>query len=153
MAGFSLENIKKQQYAWTDKATDDIWCGGPCDSIEECVKEAIDCGYEDGSTIAVGLIERYKVEYINGDHIIELLQEEAYDEIGEVTDDWLDSVTMEQREDLSNRLLTTVLEWLKEYKHEPSFYKVHPLAEPVVITIRGADQAKEEEECIDKQEQ
>ena len=133
MSGFSLQNKAKQKYAWTDMATDEIWRGGPCDSIEECIKDAIEWGHKEGNLIAVGLIEPYKVDYVSGDHIIELFQQNAYDEIGEVAEEWLNSVTMEQRKDLSSRLLKVVKEWLKDCNEEPSFYKVHPLAELVTI--------------------
>ena len=64
MPGFSLENLKKVEYAWTDHPSDDIQRGGPCDSIEE---------------------------------------------------------------------------WMKEYKYTPSFYKVHPLTEPVVISLEDSN--------------
>ena len=128
-----------QRYAWTHKTTDDIWQGGLCDSIEECIEEALLCGYEVGQTIAVGLAEPYKVTYVCADRIIEDLQEEAYDEVGEVSDGWLDSVTKEQRESLCEKLLKAVLEWLKECGEEPSFYKVHPIAEPVIIKKEKGD--------------
>lgn len=134
MAGISLENIKKQQYAWTDKATDDIWRGGPCDSIEECVKEAVALGdYKNGDTIAVGLVEKYVPKYVDTDRLIEGLQEVAADEVGEVAGDWLVDISKEELGDLHERLLSTTLEWLKQYNYMPSFYKVHPLADPVTI--------------------
>lgn len=141
MAGLSLEKTKKKEYAWTDNPSDDIWRGGPCDSIEECIKEAIALGdYKAGDTIAVGLVEKYVPKYVDTDRLIEGLQEAAADEVGEVAEDWLWDIEKEDRKVLDERLLNTVLEWLKEYKYEPTFYKVHPLAEPVVVTIKGADQ-------------
>lgn len=142
MAGLSLGNIKKQQYAWTDRLSDDIWRGGPCDSIEECVKEAVVLGdYKDGNTIAVGLVEKYVPKYVDIDRLIEGLQEAAVDEVGEVAEDWLWDIKKEDRKVLDERVFNTVLEWLKEYKYEPTFYKVHPLAEPVVIKIGDSDGA------------
>ena len=30
----------KKKYAWSRNKTDDIWYGGICDSVKECVEEA-----------------------------------------------------------------------------------------------------------------
>ena len=125
----------KKGYAWTRKSNDDIWLGGICDSVKECIEEARYEGYEDSDTFALGYTVPYEVDYIDGDLVIEALQEQAYDELGEVSEDWLDNITREQREDLNNRLLKVVLEWLKDCKEEPSFYKVEPFDE---LTLQEA---------------
>lgn len=122
----------KKRYAWSRRSNDEIWCGGICDSINECIDEAI---ADETDTIALGYAKPYEVEYIDGDLIIEWLQEQAYDEFGEVTEDWLDYITKEQREDLNNRLLKVVLEWLKDCKEQPTFYRVEPFDE---LTIQEA---------------
>ena len=128
----TTKEVKKKEYAWTDHASDDIWSGGPCDSIEECVQEAKALGYTD-CTIAVGLVERYMPTYVDTDRMIECLQETAFDEVGEVAEDWLLDISKEDRNVLDERLYKVVIDWLKEYKYTPSFYKVLPLAEPVAI--------------------
>ena len=125
----------KKGYAWTRKSNDDIWRGGICDSVKECIEEARYEGYEDSDTFALGYALPYEVDYIDGDLVIEALQEQAYDELGEVSESWLDSITREQREDLNNRLLKVVLEWLKDCKEEPSFYRVEPFDE---LTLQEA---------------
>lgn len=125
----------KKKYAWSQSKTDDIWLGGICDSVKECVEEAKAEDYEDTDTFAIGYVEPYEVNYVNSDLIIEYLQQDAYEEIGEVAEDWLDSVTNEQREDLENRVLKVVLEWLKDCKEEPKFYKVLPFDE---LTLQEA---------------
>lgn len=122
------------KYAWTKSINDCIWRGGPCNSIAECIDEAINEGYENGDTIAVGIVEPYEVRYVDVDCIIEGLQMQAEDDVGEVAEDWLECITREQRENLGDKLLRIVREWLKEIDEEPSFYKVLPLSD--VITIR-----------------
>ena len=129
----------KEKYAWTLHMDDDIWRGGPCDSIDECVKEAILEGYKNGDSISVGLCEDYKVDFIDGDYMVEWLQGQAVDTVGEVAYDWLDALTLEQRKDLSDMLLDTVTKWMKKHDQEPHFYKVMPLYN---ITI-GEDIPKE----------
>lgn len=126
-----------KKYAWTKHKTDEIWYGGPCDSVKECVEEARQEGYIDAELFAIGYIEPYQVEYVNSDLIIEYLQQDANDEIGEVAEDWLSGVSREQRADLENRVLKVVLEWLKDCKEEPTFYKVLPFDE---LTLQEAMQ-------------
>lgn len=125
----------KYKYTWTHKSNDEIWRGGPCDTIKECIEEAKAEDYQDTDTIAIGYAIPYEVDYIDGDLVIEYLQQTAYDEIGEVTDGWLDYITREQREDLNNKLLKVVLQWLKDCKEEPDFYKVEAFDE---LTIQEA---------------
>lgn len=124
-----------KKYAWSRHSDDEIWHGGVCNSVKECVEEARLEDYKDTDTFAIGYVEPYQVDYVNSDMIIEYLQEDAYDEIGEVSESWLDSITTEQREDLESRVLKVVLEWLKDCKEEPTFYKVLPFDE---LTLQEA---------------
>lgn len=124
-----------KKYVWTRKSNDDIWNGGICHSVRECVEEAQYEGYKDTDVFALGYAIPYVVDYVDGDLIIDALQEEAYDELGEVSEGWLDHITLKQREDLNNRLLSVVLDWLKECEEEPTFYKVEPFDE---LTLQEA---------------
>ena len=117
------------KYAWSRHSDDEIWYGGPCDSIKECVEEAIAEGYELSDTFAIGLIENYKINTNLADIIIERLQEDAYDEVGEVSDGWLDSATPDDIARLDCRLSQLVSDWLKEVKEEPNFYTIAPCNE------------------------
>lgn len=122
-----------KKYTWSKKSDDEVWRGGPCDSIRECVKEAVDEGYGVDETIALGLIEPYEIEYDFADEIIYRLCEDAYDKVGEVSDSWLDSVSKENLEKLNNRVTQVVREWLKEINEEPTFYKVLPFEECTLL--------------------
>ena len=124
-----------RKYAWSVRISDDIWRGGPCDSVKECIEEARLEGYKDTDTFALGYIEPYQTNYVNGDLIIEHLQQNAYDEVGEVAEGWLDDISIEQRADLNGRLEKVVSEWLKDCKEEPTFYKVLPFDE---LTLQEA---------------
>lgn len=123
------------KYAWTKHKNDEVWYGGPCDSVKECVEEARLEDYKDAELFAIGYIEPYQVDYVNADQIIEYLQEYAYDEVGEVSESWLNDVSIEQRADLENKVLKVVLEWLKDCNVEPSFYKIEPFDE---LTLQEA---------------
>ena len=69
-----------KQYAWSRHSDDELWYGGPCDSIRECVEEAQGEDYKMDDTIALGLIERYEVNYDFAQDIVERLCEDAWDE-------------------------------------------------------------------------
>ena len=124
-----------KKYAWSRHKTDEIWRGGICDSVKECVEEAKAEGYTDTETFAIGYIEPYQVDYVNADQIIEYLQEDAAENVGEVSEDWLTNITSEQYADLESRVRKVVLEWLKECNEEPTFYKVLPFDE---LTLQEA---------------
>jgi hypothetical protein len=117
------------KYAWSRHSDDEIWHGGPCDPIKECVEEAIAEGYELSDTFAIGLIENYSIDIDFADMIIERLQEDAYDVVGEVSDGWLDYVNRDDITHLDNKLRQVVNDWLKEIKEEPTFYTIAPCSE------------------------
>ena len=137
-----------KQYAWSRHSDDEIWYGGPCDSIRECVKEASDEGYSSEDTIALGFIERYEVNYDFAQDIVERLCEDAWDEVGEASDGWLDSIKRPELDKLNEKLIPIIKDWLKENHEEPSFYRVLPfeecsLAEALEIhKSKTADSAK-----------
>ena len=121
------------RYAWSLRPDDDIWHGGPCASIEECIQEALFEGYEPGTKIAVGYIEPYVVKDMNIDVFIERLQMDACEEVGEVAEDWLSSITKKQISELESEIEKVVLKWLKDIDEVPSFYKVLPLKDMVEL--------------------
>jgi hypothetical protein len=119
----------KKRYAWSRHSDDEIWYGGPCDSIKECVDEALAEEYELSDTFALGLIEPYILDIDFADMIVEHLQEDAYAEIGEVTNGWLDHVHRDDLTALDEQIKQVVNEWLKKVKEEPTFYTIAPFEE------------------------
>ena len=119
----------KQKYAWSKNSDDEIWCGGPCDSIKECVEEALSEGYSIEDSFALGIIEKYEINSLFADRIIEDLQQDAYDEVGEVAYDWLESVTALQKKELETLIQNVVYMWLSRINEKPTFYKVFPCEE------------------------
>jgi len=43
-----------KKYVWTRKSNDDLWNGGICHSVRECVEEARYEGYKDTDVFALG---------------------------------------------------------------------------------------------------
>lgn len=85
--------------------------------------------YELTDTFALGLIEDYKIDYDYAQDIVERLCEDAWDEVGEASDGWLDSAKRPELDKLNEKIIPIVREWLKEIHEEPSFYKVLPFEE------------------------
>lgn len=125
----------KYKYAWSKNKDDEIWRGGPCETLKECVEEALAEDFDMTDTFSIGHIEPYEVDYDFADTIIERLGEDAYDVVGEVAYDWLANVSKEALEKLNIRISTVIKEWLKEINEEPTFYKVFPCEE---CTLREA---------------
>jgi len=119
----------KQKYAWSRCGDDEIWHGGPCDTIKECVDEALAEGYSMEDSFALGITEKYEIGSLFADRIIEDLQQDAYDEVGEIAYDWLESVTALQKEELETLIQHVVYMWLSRINEKPTFYKVHPCEE------------------------
>ena len=134
-----------KKFAWTKHKSDEIWRGGPCDSVKECVEEARAEGYSDEELFAIGYTERYEPNYVNSDMIIEYLQQDACDNVGEVAEDWLSDITHEQRAELESRVLKVVQEWLEYCGEKPTFYKVLPFDE---LTLKEALEKYKDDENV-----
>lgn len=115
-----------KRYAWSRNIDDEIWRGGPCDSIRECVEEAQAEDYELDDKIAIGYVVDYKINHDFSDDIVCRLAEEAFDEVGEASDGWLDSAKKEELEILNDRVTEVIKQWLKEIHEEPTFFKIEP---------------------------
>ena len=119
----------RYKYAWSKNKDDEIWYGGPCDTIKECVDEALAENFNMTDTFSIGHIEPYKIKYDFAQDIVERLCEDAWDEIGEASEGWLDSAERAQLDLLNKRITPIIMEWLKEINEEPTFYKILPCEE------------------------
>lgn len=126
-------------YTWMENDNCDIWDRGEFETIKECIDEALDCGYEPGDTIYVGECQEVEVGGIYFDDVLDRVEETMYDEVGEVSEGWdITSITgsysyrKEIYEKYEEKLRHLVVDYLKEVKEEPSFYKVINVG-PVVI--------------------
>lgn len=125
----------KKEYSWTENKTDDIWYHGKFDSVEACIKDAINCGKKSGEKIVIGICEDY-VPQLSADNLLDLVSEEAYEEAGEVAKGWPefeDRKGYKYVEKLQEKIDKAFNEWLVETKQVPDFYRILPLADPVII--------------------
>jgi hypothetical protein len=90
-------------------------------SIAEAINAA-NADDPDATEVYVGKIERY-YPHIDGDNIIERLQEGAIDD-NEYADDWLDDVSGVEVNELEKKLNEVLQSWLKDHGHEPTFFSI-----------------------------
>lgn len=124
-----------KEYSWTENQTDDIWYHGKFDSVEECIKDAIGCGKKPGEKIVIGICEDY-VPHLSADTLLDQVSEDAYEEVGEVAEDWPelgDRKGYKYADKLQAKIDKVFNEWLEETKQVPSFYRIQPLADLVTI--------------------
>ena len=63
--------------------------------------------------------------YIDGGSIIENLQDQTYSECGEFAEGFLDYVSKEEEEELSEMLNYVLNEWINKYNYRPEFYNIY----------------------------
>ena len=107
------------QYSWYF----DELIGGtePCDTIEECLKEARrenDGTYE---YVFIGTVEYYESK-IDIDDLIEKIQDDVYYYTEDNIEDYLENVTDEEKGELSLMLNKAFDEWKNRYHYEVDYY-------------------------------
>lgn len=108
------------------ESNNEIWSADiECYSREEAIAEGMKGAIEDGlKSFRIGRKEACGVPRICVDTIIENAQEQLYDEVGEVSETYLEYVTKEQEKELEEQLNEVFWQWHKKYNLFPSCYKV-----------------------------
>jgi hypothetical protein len=88
------------------------------EAIQAGIKELnelkkIDDNYKDVNSFYVGQVQYY-TPYISPEWLIEQVGEMAYDECGEVAEDWLCHVKNEKVKQLGDMINEVFMEWLKD---------------------------------------
>lgn len=114
---------------WTVELTEidcEIWDSDiECNSKEEAIKEGIKCAKEDGlKSFRIGRVIPCGIPNIDTGWLLEKAQEQLYDEVGELADVYLDSMTKEEFEELDKLLNEVFQQWHKKHKLEPNCYKI-----------------------------
>lgn len=116
------ENAK--EYTWSKKPDDERWQHEIFGSVEECIADALEnYDFKKGDTIAIGICYKHIVE-VDGEDILERIEEMAFDDVGEAAEDWINYKDKKSISDLSEKLTNIVNEWLKKTGQKPSFYRV-----------------------------
>ena len=105
------------KYYWSFDKNEEIWRNSG-DSIEGCIEEAKLYAKEEGKDhVYISKLEKYEPA-IDGEHIIDYLIEQAFEEYGESSDGWLDEADATS---LGEVLTDSLIEWLEVENKEPHF--------------------------------
>lgn len=115
------------KYTWEYNDNVEMWMHDEFDTIEYCIEDAKEnYDVEVGDTIVVGEVVPYEVSVFAG-HVLEDLEQNAYEECGEAAEDWETFNYKEDRDkldELSDQLTEVVKAWLKKYNRMHDFYKI-----------------------------
>ena len=109
-----------KKYAWS--FDEERYFDDDSGTVEEALAAARECdsACED---VFVGEIAPY-VPHICGERVIDGLQEDSFNECGDVSEQWMIRIKPEEEKDLSEMLTSAFTEWAKKYGHMPNFYAV-----------------------------
>lgn len=124
------------KYSWSENQSDKIWHHDRFDTIEECIRDAVEhYKKKPGDQIAVGICEDY-VPHVDVDVLLDRAGEDAYEVCGEAAEDWLAFSFRNGYTDadkLQEKLDKAFHEWLEETHQVPGFYHIEPLADMITI--------------------
>ena len=130
----------------TDIGSDNPWRSGPFDSKSDAIKAAL-LEWEEYKGLInihnkdlkdyfqVGQLENH-IPHISSDSIIDYLRERAYDEHGEVSDDWLMDIVSNEERELEDSLNTVLAEWLTKVNANPKFGSIAHIENFNVSTVK-----------------
>lgn len=115
------------KYTWEYSDNEEIWRHDLFDTVEDCVLDAKEnyC-VEAGTEIVVGESVPCEI-YIDSTDVLETLENQIYDEYGEVAEGWNAfnyKEDKEKLESLSRKLSNVIRIWLQENNNLPTFYKI-----------------------------
>jgi hypothetical protein len=89
---------------------------------------------EEGATIETALsVPIHPTSFMpDADEIIDSMTNQANDEVGEVSEDWLANVTADRKIDLQDKIHTVILKWLEEGDDIPKFWRCSQIQQHVV---------------------
>ncbi len=123
-------------YSWAEYEDQEIWNNGKFETVEDCIRDALGSGYVYGDTIYVGLCADVEISGIDLSQQLEAVEENMYDQVGEVSEGWDISSITEKRRSIyrlyEERLQELIKNYIKEIGEEPGFYTITDIM-PVAI--------------------
>lgn len=125
-------------YTWSN---DDayIWDGETFDNIEECIEDAKSHGAHAGDSIFVGECKNVEIGGIDLDDILYRVEENVYEQIGEVSENWniySTSGDYTYRKPIydkyDEKLRQLVLDYIEEIGETPKFQRIVNVQEIVI---------------------
>lgn len=133
-------NEVKRLYCWSDNE-ERFGFGGDIElTRSEAIGAAVnDLGIPDGVSLYIGVRCDFHAEDFmpDGNEILGLISERAYERAGEVADGW-PTWGRSNNDTLTARLRKVVGDWFNEKNDQPSFYAVDDIED---VTLEAADAA------------
>lgn len=109
------------QYIWNEN-DEEYWNNDSFDTIEEALKDA-KTNTNNIKGVYIGQVRNF-VPRVKADDVIEQIQEDAYELVGDVSENYFSKVSKEHEEEL-NKTLTMVFNiWAEKYGYTPDFYYI-----------------------------
>ena len=118
-------------YTWMDYPNAEIWNHDCFETIEECIQDAKDNYKIDSDMIYVGECKDVSIGGIDLDDILCRVEEDMYEQVGEVSEGWdiySTSGSYADRKPIydkyNEKLRQLVMDYIEEIGEKPSFYKI-----------------------------
>lgn len=119
-------------YTWMEYPNASIWDKDTFETIEECVEDAKKHYFKkSGEKIYIGKCEDVKIGGVYFDDVLERVEEDMYEQVGEVSEGWDITSVREPYADrkpiydkYEKRLEKLVKDYMEEIGETPGFYKV-----------------------------
>lgn len=115
-------------YSWAGHENQKIWNNGKFETVEDCIRGAMGSGYIYGDTIYVGLCVDVEIGGIDLSLQLDAVEENMYDQVGEVSEGWDISGITEKRRSIyelyEERLEELVKDYIREIGEEPGFWQI-----------------------------
>ena len=125
-------------YTWSNNDVY-IWDGEIFDSVEECIKDAKLRGVYAGDSIFVGECKDVEIGGIDFDDILCRVEENVYDQVGEVSENWNIYSTSDDYayrkpiyDKYNEKLRQLVLDYIKAIGETPKFQRIVNVQEIVI---------------------
>lgn len=125
-------------YTWENKADTEVWMNGKFDTVEECIKAALEGGeIKPGETIYIGECVDVPIGGVDLSGVLECVEEYVYEQVGEVSEGWNVSTIDDKRrgiyEAYEERMTELVKRYIEEIGETPGFFKVENI-KPIEVT-------------------
>jgi hypothetical protein len=108
------------------------------------ISDCIDNGYK-GNTLTIyrGVKgEVFASEFIDAESIIDSIEDEAWEEFGELSNDFLTKISKEETAMLDTLLSVAIDTWANKYSKQPAFFRIDKVQECEVELVFDNDDFK-----------
>ena len=96
-----------------------------CNSREDAIAEGMEMAIQEGlESFRIGKAIPCGIPYIDGEDLVTRAYEQLYDEVGEVAEDYSNSITTDLVKELETEINELFYQWHKKHSLEPKCYTI-----------------------------